>query len=146
RAADGHYLVSAGYGETFARSILSEETGESVGDWPRDPIPVRDGLSCAGVLCRYAAHGRRVLIAVGAVPLPLDCRGVDAIVARARTGRECRALVPVVDRIDVWRRGAVALWLGPGGVTLESADEIRGARPWVPRSSPRRRRPPDHPF
>jgi competence protein ComEC len=146
RAPDGHYLVSAGYGETFARSVLSEETGESVREWPQDPIPARDGLSCAGALCRYTAHGRRVLIATGAVPLPLDCRGADAIVARARAGLDCRSLVPVVDRIDVWRRGAVALWLGPGGVTIESANEIRGERPWVPLSYPRRRRPPDHPF
>ena len=40
--------------------------------------------------------------------------------------------MPVIDRIDSWRRGAVALWLGPGGVVVESANESRGDRPWVP--------------
>ena len=40
--------------------------------------------------------------------------------------------MPVVDRIDSWRHGAVALWLDPDGITVESANESRGDRPWVP--------------
>jgi competence protein ComEC len=132
RAPDGHYLVSAGYGEKFARSILAEETGEKLADWPQNPIPARDGLACAGALCRYAARGRRVLIVTGTVPLPLACGGVDAIVARVPAGLGCRKLVPVVDRIDTWRRGAIALWLDPGGIAIESANQTRGRRPWVP--------------
>jgi hypothetical protein len=38
----------------------------------------------------------------------------------------------VVDRIDSWRQGAIALWLGRGGITVESANQSRGDRPWVP--------------
>jgi hypothetical protein len=41
-------------------------------------------------------------------------------------------MMPVIDRIDSWRRGAVALWLDPSGVTVESVNESRGDRPWVP--------------
>jgi hypothetical protein len=41
-----------------------------------------------------------------------------------------------VDRIDNWRNGAFALWLGPGigrnGIMIESANASRGDRPWVP--------------
>jgi competence protein ComEC len=137
RAPDGHYLVSTGYGEKFARAIFSEETAESIGDWPRRPIPAQDGISCKGALCRYAAHGRHVLILTAAAALPPDCGRVDAIVARVPAGLACRLVVPVVDRIDSWRRGAVALWLDPGGITIESANGSRGERPWVPQPSAR---------
>jgi hypothetical protein len=41
--------------------------------------------------------------------------------------------------IDSWRRGAVALWLDPDGIAVESANESRGDRPWVPHP---RRKPP----
>jgi hypothetical protein len=42
------------------------------------------------------------------------------------------SLTPVVDRIDSWCQGAIALWLDEGGVTVESTNSSRGDRPWVP--------------
>lgn len=143
RAPDGHYRVSTGYGEKFARSIFAEETAESLADWPRRPSAARDGFTCAGALCRYAGHGRQVLILVGRAALPPGCGGVDAIVARVPAGLSCRSRVPVIDRIDSWRRGAIALWLAADGITVESANGSRGRRPWVPRPHPRAR---DHPY
>ena len=68
----------------------------------------------------------------GAAVLPLKCGGIDAIVSQVPAGFRCRSLIPVVDRIDSWRRGAVALWLDPDGITVESVNETRGDRPWVP--------------
>ena len=41
-------------------------------------------------------------------------------------------MMTVIDRIDSWRRGAVVLWLDPDGITVESTNETRGDRPWVP--------------
>ena len=38
----------------------------------------------------------------------------------------------VVDRFAVWRNGAHAIWLEPGGVRVLSDRAARGARPWVP--------------
>jgi hypothetical protein len=64
--------------------------------------------------------------------LPAQCGAVDAIVSQAPAGFACRKQIPVVDRIDNWRRGAVALWLNPGGITVLGANDSRGDRPWVP--------------
>jgi hypothetical protein len=57
---------------------------------------------------------------------------VDAIVAQLPAGFRCRGHIPVADRIDNWRYGAIALWLDAGGVTMESANANRGNRSWVP--------------
>jgi hypothetical protein len=144
RAADGHYFVSADKSEKMARSLLAEETGETFADWPEAGTAAEGELDCAKGSCLYTAHGRTVAIITGEAALPLKCGGVDAIVSQVPAGFRCRSMIPVIDRIDSWRRGAVALWLGADGITVESTNEIRGDRPWVPHLHPRpaREQPP----
>jgi competence protein ComEC len=132
RASDGHYFVSADKGEKMVRSFLAEETGETLADWPQAGIAAEDGLDCAKASCLYRAHGRTVAIITSEGALPLRCGGLDAIVSQVPAGFRCRSMMPVIDRIDSWRRGAVALWLGADGITVESTNEMRGDRPWVP--------------
>jgi competence protein ComEC len=143
RSPGGPYRAIAGHGEQIEASFLAEETGLDIVAWPQTAT---DGpLACAGELCRYTDHGRSVAIVTGAAALPIECGGVDAIVSQVPAGFRCRSVVPVIDRIDSWRLGAVALWLDDNGVTIESANGARGDRPWVPH--PRaRRRPPSHPY
>ncbi len=129
RAASGGYFVRAGWGEKFERSYLVESTGATLQAWPAGK---KGRLDCSGELCAYRAHGRRVGIVLGEKPLPLACARFDAIVATVPMGFLCRARIPVIDRSDNWRLGSVALWLGRSGVAIESANESRGSRPWVP--------------
>jgi competence protein ComEC len=139
RAPDGRYVVFADKSEKMERSFLMQETGVAAIDWSAAEAGRDSGLDCAGELCRYSARGRKVAIVTGAGALPLDCQEFDAIVSQVPAGFRCRSLRPVVDRIDTWRRGAVALWLERNGVTIESANESRGDRPWVPHPRPRQR-------
>ena len=141
RASDGHYFVSADKSEKIARSSLAQETGERLVAWPQAGEERANGLDCAGGLCRYAARGRQVAIVTGEAGLPVKCGGVDAIISQVPAGFRCRSIVPVIDRIDSWRRGAVALWLDKDGITIESSNETRGDRPWVPRPRPKRQQP-----
>jgi competence protein ComEC len=141
RAADGHYFVSADKGEGMARSFLAEETGEALAEWP-EAGTAEGGLDCAKAACLYTARDRTVAIVTGEAALPLKCGGLDAIVSQVPAGFRCRSVMPVIDRIDVWRRGAVALWLGAEGVKVESANEARGDRPWVPHPRSRREQTP----
>jgi competence protein ComEC len=131
RAPNGNYLV-AGTSETLDRSFLVQETGASLLPWPTASASA-GALDCTTEgRCFYAANGRRVALVTGAAGLPLACDTVDAIVAQVPAGFQCRSQIPVVDRIDSWRQGAIALWLEPGGVRVESTNASRGDRPWVP--------------
>jgi competence protein ComEC len=130
RAADGHYLARSEHGD-IAGSFLAEDSGEAVSPWPETGA-ANAGLDCAGEFCRYRARGRQVAIVTGKAALPLDCGAFDAIVAQVPAGFACRATIPVVDRIDSWRLGAVALWLDRGSIAVDSANASRGDRPWVP--------------
>jgi len=134
RAPDGHYSVTAGKEAKIVRSFFASETGETLTAWPAAGSAAESGLDCAGELCSYSASGRTVAIVTGDAALPLRCGGFDAIVSRVPVGFLCRSIIPVIDRIDSWRRGAVALWLDRDAVKVESVNEGRGDRPWVPRS------------
>ena len=48
--------------------------------------------------------------------------------------RACRTGARVIDRFDLWREGAHAIWLeGDGRVRIETVRARQGERPWVPR-------------
>jgi competence protein ComEC len=138
RASDGDYFISADKGEKIVRSFFAAETGAALQAWPAARRAAEGDLDCAGELCVYTARGRRIAIATGESALPIRCAGFDAIVSQVPAGFHCRSMMPVVDRIDSWRRGAVALWLDRDGISVESANESRGDRPWVPHLRPKR--------
>ena len=144
RTTDGDYRVAPG-GEKIDRSFLVSETGAQLLPWPDRGTPAANGLDrgldCAAEgRCSYTANGRRVAVVTAETGLPVLCNTVDAIVAQVPAGFACRGKIPVVDRIDTWRRGAIALWLDANGVTVESANASRGDRPWVPHPVSRRER------
>jgi competence protein ComEC len=140
RTADGDYRVAEG-GEKIHRSFLVSETGATLLPWAATGAPAVDGLDCSAEgRCFYAAQGRRVAIVTRDTGLPVMCYTVDAIVAQVPAGFACRGKIPVVDRIDSWRQGAVALWLDPDGITVVGANESRGDRPWVPHPVSKRER------
>jgi competence protein ComEC len=132
RTADGDYRVAQG-GEKIHRSFLVSETAAQLLPWPDRGAPAEDRLDCAAEgRCSYTSYGRRVAIVTADNGLPVPCYTVDAIVAQVPAGFDCRGKIPVVDRIDTWRQGAVALWLDADGITVVGANDSRGDRPWVP--------------
>jgi competence protein ComEC len=63
-----------------------------------------------------------------------DCAVATVVIALEPVPRgSCLGPRLVVDRFDLWRNGAYALWLSPGGVTVRSARQVSGERPWVRR-------------
>ncbi len=132
RAPDGDYIV-ADTAEKLGRSFLRQETGAELLPWPALGAAAADGLDCTTeARCTYTAHGRHVALVTSAAGVPSECGGFDAIVAQVPAGFRCRGRIPVVDRIDSWRQGAIALWLAPDDITVERANAGRGDRPWVP--------------
>jgi competence protein ComEC len=55
----------------------------------------------------------------------------------------CASATHVIDRFDLWRDGAYALWLGDGPARVESVHDWRGDRPWTgpPRGEDRSKAP-----
>ena len=118
----------------MTRSFLMRETGADLLPWPE--VGTADGSELALRRARGGASIPRAAAGSRWSRARPGCRSCAARSTRSsrrcRPGFVCRSLIPIVDRIDTWRHGAVALWLDPDGITIESANDSRGDRPWVP--------------
>ena len=140
RGEDGNYYAAPG-AEKISLSFLAGETGAQLLPWPDKSEASAGPFDCSAEgRCTYTAHGRRIALVTRDSGLPVPCYIVDAIVAQVPAGFRCKSQIPVVDRIDSWRLGSIALWIGRDGIAIESANLSRGDRPWVPHPVSRRER------
>jgi competence protein ComEC len=71
-----------------------------------------------------------------------DCDS-DVLASLEPIRLRCGEWMPWVDRFDVWRDGAHAIWLDASGPRILSDRAFRGTRPWVPPPPvPRGKQPP----
>jgi competence protein ComEC len=135
--ADGSYMLQGKPQkinvETWTRRAAASEAGIP---FPKRGSSADGALSCDVVGCLYRARGRIVALLRDPQALDEDCRIADLVISLEPARRRCRAATPVIDRFDLWRGGAHAIWLDPGGITVETVDAWRGDRPWVPKHAP----------
>jgi len=97
------------------------------------PERPEQGLACSDRACRFAprADGPTAILLLGDAEAA-DC---DATILLSLEPIYLRCPEPVpdaFDRFDMWRDGAVAVWLARGGVRTLTDRQVRGERPWVP--------------
>ncbi len=133
-AADGTYMLSGKPQkidvETWTRRAAASETGPP---FPKRGTSADGALSCDGLGCLYRARDRTVALLRDPQALDEDCRTADLVISPEPTRRRCRSPTPIIDRFDLWRGGAHAIWLDPDRITIETVGTWRGDRPWVPR-------------
>lgn len=99
--------------------------------WEHPDAPVRcDDLGCRIDLGRLGGAGS-VAVALTPEALIADCRAAEMLLAAVPVRRACERPEPVIDRFDVWRRGAHAIRIARDGVQVTDTTRSRGARPWV---------------
>jgi competence protein ComEC len=88
-------------------------------------------ISCSEAACwlRSRPGGPAALLLRG--DAPEDACNAAVLVSLEPIRFRCKG-VRWVDRFDVWRNGAYAIWLLPDGVRVLADRWVRGARPWVP--------------
>jgi competence protein ComEC len=142
RTADGGMLLSSGRTERFTGESWVRRAGaETAGPWPMGMDSVDGRLRCDAVGCLYRRGGQRIAIASKVEALVDDCAAADVLLSLVPVRRRCASPRHVIDRFDLWRNGAYALWLrDDGSVSIENARDARGERPWVPKPERRPRR------
>jgi competence protein ComEC len=103
-----------------------------------------DGITCDSYGCIARTQGGlRVAAVLKADALAEDCAANDIVVSAIPTRHRCSGPSLVIDRFDVARNGAYAVWL-QHGIETDTAQTERGNRPWSaspPRRQYRRIRP-----
>lgn len=129
RLDDGSLWRSNPAVNRFAADIWSRRAGA-------DPASSgRDGLGktprCDPMGCIAQINGTRVALAWTAAALAEDCPLVDLMISRVPLRRACAHPKQIIDRFDLWRNGAHAIWIDEGSIRVESVAATRGKRPWV---------------
>ncbi len=132
-APDGRLWLSNRRVERFAADVWLRRRAQSdVLVWGRDDHDEASWLACDGLGCRYDHAGAEAALALEAEALREDCRGVDLLISLSPIPKGCLAGHPHIDRFELWRNGAYAVWLSSEAISLTSVQESRGTRPWSP--------------
>jgi competence protein ComEC len=140
RAEGGGLMVSSRRAGRNVRAAWLRRDGLSHAEpWP-NAGPSGDGrLRCDGLGCIYRVNGWVAALPRHEGALPEDCRTADVIVASVPVRVRCSSARIIVDRFDVWREGAHAVYLPKTGPPRAiSVNDVRGRRPWVVDPSRRR--------
>lgn len=132
-AADGGLLISSkSVGPSTREAWLRRVGAEApTAYWPKEGASVDGRLRCDPVGCIYRAGDHVVAVALRGEALLEDCRLADVVVSLAPVRGACASAHTLIDRFDLWREGAHAVWLIPGQARVESVAVARGDRPWV---------------
>ena len=134
RAGDGGLVFSSLKRQSYRRDIWLRRSGsETARAWDRGGGPAASGLRCDALGCVFEfAPGRRLGLALAGEALEEDCRRVEVLVSlEPLRGLDCPAPRLVIDRFDLWRNGAHAVWLRGSPPRVTSVRALRGERPWV---------------
>ncbi len=137
RTLEGPYVWS-GSTARYARKTWLRRSGMSADTSIRDHQMACDSLGCV------ARDRLTVAVSRTVASLGEDCDRADILIAhvpvRGRQRARCRAAV-IIDRFDIARRGAHAIYLNDGPAPtierIETVAEWRGHRPWTGSSSGR---------
>ena len=136
----GHLMLSTLKGQRFTAQTW---LGRFAEDQPADFAAAGAALRCDRASCLYRTGRHVVALVSDPRALSEDCRVATVVISvvpvRGPMRRHCGAAERVIDRFDLWRAGAHALWLNDDGVQVETVRDYRGVRPWAPAPEARRR-------
>lgn len=126
---DQMHLVGPGIrGNRFTRDAWLERAGyENAAKVSASP-----GIQCdhMGCILNDPVHGQVALIWDEGGLLE-DCWSADVLISAVPVRRQCDRPDLIVDRFDVWRNGAYAIYLEGTEVRVQNTREERGRRPWT---------------
>ena len=134
RTAAGELALSSTRRSRFqAETWLRRSGRKDPAPWPREGSSPSGDIRCDGLGCIYHAGGLMVALIKHRAALRADCATADVVIATFPVRwRGCRRAKVVIDRFDLWREGAHALWLRGGAVRIRTVAEASGHRPWNP--------------
>ena len=125
RLPDGQVLVAAPYRR---RNITLDTWLRRWG--AKEPTKDERIMRCDRLGCALVHEGGAVGFARDPRALEDDCRIADLVLAAVPVRFNCPSARLVIDRFDLWRRGAMAVRWRNGVISVEGANDNRGDRPW----------------
>jgi competence protein ComEC len=97
----------------------------------RPPADAQKGSRCDEWGCIvHGGQGHVAALSLRPASLADDCGRADIVISTIPIRQDCPRARTKVDRLDVARGGAIAVWLADGQTRRETVAEVRGKRPW----------------
>jgi competence protein ComEC len=130
--SDGRLVLSADHIDIDAETWLRRSGTDAPPPWPVDGLGAGGRLACDSLGCIYKAFGKTVALVQQPIALLEDCAIADVVVSMEPVRMPCRPAEALIDRFDLWRNGAHAIWIHEDGtIFIRSVRDFRGLRPWV---------------
>ena len=124
----GHYVLADPFKAKFAAEKWLANNGEVE---TAAAAAARDGWTCLEAMC----FSDLAPMSIGYFHQQPDddwvCPPVDIVIADFPLHYNCKEAKLRIDRFDVWKHGAHALYFEGSGVRVETVKDAQGARPWV---------------
>lgn len=134
RLADGTFSLSTGRRERYAADIWLEDNAQAKpAYWPATGSTQDGRLSCDPLGCIYRANGRIAALVTDGRALSEECQTDGILISAVPVRGYCAGPRLIIDRFDLWRHGAHAIWLDGHAIRLETVRDVQGRRPWVPK-------------
>ncbi len=127
-------LLSSQRHGRFAGKIWTRRQGQTMPvTWSPSGDVDKGGrtLRCDALGCRFEVGTRTAALVTDGRALVDDCGTSDVIISAVPVRDACPDTPHVVDRFDIWRNGAHAVFFLPDDIRIESVRARRGDRPWV---------------
>ncbi|MGN6147275.1 MAG: ComEC/Rec2 family competence protein [Rhizomicrobium sp.] len=129
RGADGALRLLRKPTDKFSAAEWLKRDGDDR-DYTAAIATPHDSVNCDAEGCvAKAADGTIVAAASRPMALAEDCVTADIVISATPTRGLCKDAKLVIDRFDVARNGAYAIWLGKH-MRVENVRNMRGERPW----------------
>ena len=131
KQSDGQLTMVSNRRARFAAESWARRNGQS----PKSKV--QNEFSCDSQGCiLHTADLPHISFVMSAAIAEEECQRTDILIARVslprRFQRICRDNILVIDRFDLWRYGAHAIWVQGNDWHVEHAAGVRGDRPWSP--------------
>ncbi|HEY3778060.1 MAG TPA: ComEC/Rec2 family competence protein [Rhizomicrobium sp.] len=128
RGGDGKLHFPRRIADEYSASEWLKRDGD--GRAARNAIAgAKDGVRCDAFGCIAQIRGHTIAAVSRADALREDCANAEVVIGDLAMRRACRGPKLVIDKFDVIRNGAYAVWLGNRFI-VETVQEVRGNRPW----------------
>jgi competence protein ComEC len=97
----------------------------------------RQAFACQNHVCVARVKGKRIAFMEKEAEGKFECPEADVLISAFPLRGACRQTGLRIDRFDVWRNGAHALYIEGQAIKTETARRARGRRPWVIEPKPR---------
>jgi competence protein ComEC len=122
------YVPAAAKGASYSAGRWLQQAGDdaSVAETAK-----RAGWSCNAGTCNAKEQGVTISYLQRSVEHNMTCPVADILLAEFPLRRRCKGKRVTIDRFDVWRNGAHAVYTVGNSLKVTTAREMQGARPWV---------------